>query len=74
MSDLIVLFVQLERQLMTADEAVRIAGDRAHSGQIPRAMADVLHISRLVANANRTARALVTEALTSKLNESNSNA
>ena len=71
MSTLIVLFDRLERQLMTADEAVTIAGDLARNGQMPRAKANVFLIAGLVAKANRTAGALVTEALTSKLNESN---
>lgn len=74
MSAIITLFDQLERALMAADEAITIAGDQARNGQIPRAKADVFHIAGLVAEANRTARALVTETLASKPNESTDHA
>jgi hypothetical protein len=69
MTRLITLFNRLERQIIDADEAVTIAGDRARNGLINLARADVLHIAVLIAKAENTARALVIESL--KHNERN---
>ncbi|MEQ1710936.1 MAG: hypothetical protein ABL908_05995 [Hyphomicrobium sp.] len=73
MTLLVVLLDRLERQLMDADEAVTIAGDRARNGDPVRARADVPFIAAMIKAANQTARALLIEAQAHESNESNDN-
>ncbi|MBA4173393.1 MAG: hypothetical protein C0511_12300 [Hyphomicrobium sp.] len=73
MTRLVSLFDRLERQLMDADEAVTIAGDRARNGGAAQARADVPAITAMINAANQTARALLTEAQAHESNESNDN-
>lgn len=73
MKRLVSLLDQLERQLMNADEAVTIAGDRARNGDAVQARADVPAITAMINAAQQTARALVTEAQADESNESNDN-
>lgn len=73
MTRLVSLLGQLERQLMDADEAVTIAGDRARNGDAVRARTDVPAITAMINAAQQTARALLTEAQAHESYESNDN-